>query len=680
MKTEPKTADAETLDAYKLKISRLTIDKLGVKLYDKVSAVIAELVANSFDADAETVIVSLPLSTALCTKKADGTPDEKGYEIVIHDDGHGMTPQEAQKFYLFVGKDRRKDPERKGKGNVSRKKDRPVMGRKGIGKLAPFGVCKRIEVLSAGGDEVPGKGFLTSHFYLNYDDIVSDSDEEIFLEVGPQNNTHVPNSGTTIRLTNFAVKTVPDRETFHRQLATRFIFAKPDFNVFVHDTITGEDIQIKSSEVDCVPGTKIDVSKIPVITEEGETLPVKGWLGMAKESYKNQELAGVRIYAREKIVGQTRDFEQPAGFTGEFTVRSYLVGEIEADWLDLDEGDDLIRSDRQGILWESDYGRALRKWGSELIKQIGSISKEPRRKKNRDVFMERSDFVNRAKSKFTNESIVKVAVELAEQIGAFAAGDELKDDDYINDLCEVILTVAPHKALIDAFQEFNKIADAADYTVEHIVDLFDKTKVAEMASYARIAAERVEAIKKLELLVKSRPDENEFQKLLADAPWLIEPTWSVISKNQALKTFKDMFEHWWKEKYGEDVVLAIGYETKRPDFTLINVGEMLHIVEIKKAKHNFDDADCKRLLNYVMAFRRFFKENQELVGRFPKSWRIDLIADGVDLKEINNQLSYENIEKSGELKRFSWIDFLANARTSHEEFLNVSDEIAAKKS
>jgi len=30
---------------YELRISRLTIDKLGVKLYDKVSAVVAELIA-----------------------------------------------------------------------------------------------------------------------------------------------------------------------------------------------------------------------------------------------------------------------------------------------------------------------------------------------------------------------------------------------------------------------------------------------------------------------------------------------------------------------------------------------------------------------------------------------------------------------------------------------------------
>ena len=40
---------------YIMRISRQTIDKLGVKLYDTVSAVVAEIIANSYDADAEKV-------------------------------------------------------------------------------------------------------------------------------------------------------------------------------------------------------------------------------------------------------------------------------------------------------------------------------------------------------------------------------------------------------------------------------------------------------------------------------------------------------------------------------------------------------------------------------------------------------------------------------------------------
>ena len=48
---------------YTMRISRRTVDKLGVKLYDKVSAVIAELIANSYDADAREVCSTCPYGT-----------------------------------------------------------------------------------------------------------------------------------------------------------------------------------------------------------------------------------------------------------------------------------------------------------------------------------------------------------------------------------------------------------------------------------------------------------------------------------------------------------------------------------------------------------------------------------------------------------------------------------------
>src|ERR1700735_3232280 len=90
---------------YQLRISRLTIDKLGVKLYDRVSAVIAELVANSYDADATTVTIKAPMSEMLATKSK-GRIIDKGYVIEVADNGSGMTPEEVNRFYLVVGAER----------------------------------------------------------------------------------------------------------------------------------------------------------------------------------------------------------------------------------------------------------------------------------------------------------------------------------------------------------------------------------------------------------------------------------------------------------------------------------------------------------------------------------------------------------------------------------------------
>jgi hypothetical protein len=655
-----------------MRISRLTVDKLGVKLYDKVSAVVAELIANGYDADAELVTVRLPLNTWLATKGSDRKVVDGGYFVEVVDDGHGMTPDEAIDHYLEVGRNRRDHVEQ---GTRSREKRRPVMGRKGIGKLAPFGICKRIEVLSAGGERTP-KGYLVSHFFMDYDKILTPSNKPVKLDPGTEDRTYRRKRGTTIRLSNFLPKRVPNVDTFHRQVASRFIFARHDFAIIVEDTrdpVSNPPTPVAPFSIPTLPDTRVDLSTRPVVTDDGMRLPVDGWLGLAKDAYKNEEMAGVRIYARNKIVATTRDFEQPAGYTGEFTMRSYLVGEVYADWLDDDDGDDLVRTDRQGILWDSEYGQALRKWGGDLIKEIGGKSRAPRRERVSAIFLNRSKFADAAKARYADKEIVDVAVDLAKKIGAFAAEDELEDDDYIAGLSDIILSVAPHKALIQAFQDFNKATAGTEVTIDSLSNLFSKTRIAEMASYSQIASERVSVIEQLEKIVLSTVDEAEFQQLLAKAPWLVEPTWSVISKNQALKTFKTLFEAFYEKLRGEPITLAIDYESKRPDFTLVSIGHMLHVVEIKKADHLFDDADFERMINYVYAFDAFFKKNKKMREEFSMGWRIDLVADGVELKKLPNMSSYERYELEGKVERITWDDFLLRAKNAHEMFLKVSD-------
>ena len=668
--------DATANSPYRLTISRLTVDKLGVKLYDKASAVVAELVANSYDADAKKVIVRIPLNVQLATT-VDGAVRDRGFLIEVEDDGHGMTPQEAIKHYLRVGTDRR---QRATDGKRSRKLKRPVMGRKGIGKLAPFGICRRIEVWSAGGPKT-AKGYAVTHFFMDFDRIVKDEDTPVPLEVGEDDQAWSAKSGTRIRLSNFLAKRVPDEETFFRQLAVRFTFARPDFQITVVDTANdaGEARKLKPIDIPVVVGTRIDLATRPVFTDDGRELSVTGWLAMAKEAYKNEEMAGVRIYARGKIVGVTRDFNQPAGFTGEFTMRSYLVGQVEAEWLDLDQGDDLVRTDRQDILWDLEYGQALRKWGAELIREIAGKSREPRRVRVRDLFMEKSKFEDRATQRYGDKDVARVAVDLAKKFGGFAAEDELEDDNYVDGLSEFILSVAPHQALIEAFQEFSEQATQGGATIENLLDIFDKTQIAELASYAQIASERVRVIEELTDIIDNTPNESAFQSLLAKAPWLIEPSWTVITQNQSLKTFKHAFEKFWKDKYGTSISLAISYEDKRPDFTLVSIDGLLHVVEIKKAGHAFDDTDFERLLNYLDAFEEFFKKHPQLASDFHRGWVIDVVADGENLRNPSHRRAWKAERDDERVTRISWHDFLFQAKKVHEQFLDIHDKGVERK-
>ena len=82
-----------------MRISRLTVDKLGVKLYDQASAAIAELIANAYDADATEVTIKAPMGKLLAHRRQGQTLDQ-GFTIKIEDNGIGMTPDEMQNFFF----------------------------------------------------------------------------------------------------------------------------------------------------------------------------------------------------------------------------------------------------------------------------------------------------------------------------------------------------------------------------------------------------------------------------------------------------------------------------------------------------------------------------------------------------------------------------------------------------
>jgi hypothetical protein len=402
---------------YVMKISRLTVDKLGVKLYDKVSAVIAELVANSYDADATEVVIRAPMGEFLASRQH-GKVKDKGYSIEIADNGTGMTPDEMNKYYLKVGAERRSDE----RGDRSKRLKRKVMGRKGVGKLAPFGICRIIEVVSCGGKKIDGKGsdgktrrgYVTAHLILDRDGILKDEDFDYEPALGSLDGTIASTSGTKVILREFAFRRVPTMTEFSRQLAQRFGIQSGNWKIVLVDSLKTEDdpdhtTTVGAFAVVVMPNTRItfspnqdgeivglaaDDAGKPVegtnagFEYEGKKYAIRGWVGYSRDPYKDDLMAGVRIYCRGKIAAQTNVFNQGAGFHGEYSVRSYLVGELHADWLD--EEEDLINTDRRDIMWSHELGQKFEEWGREVVKKIASLARNPLRKKVWDRLREAS--------------------------------------------------------------------------------------------------------------------------------------------------------------------------------------------------------------------------------------------------------------------------------------------------
>lgn len=107
---------------------RFTVDsallrELGERLVGKPHIVLAELVKNSYDADARKVEIRLFPA-----------------RIEVSDNGHGMTFEEFENFWMRIG------TPHKEKQRVSRHAKRPLTGSKGVGRLAVQFLAREIEI------------------------------------------------------------------------------------------------------------------------------------------------------------------------------------------------------------------------------------------------------------------------------------------------------------------------------------------------------------------------------------------------------------------------------------------------------------------------------------------------------------------------------------------------------
>ena len=190
---------------YVMKFDPQTIEHLGVKMYSTLPPALAELISNSYDADAEHV--TLEFGEAMGKKF-----------IKIKDDGYGMSSDDIQNKFLVIGRNRR----RKDGDLPSPKFRRYATGKKGLGKLALFGLAKKIKI-----DTV--KDGYRNRIVLNWDDLlVSDSSYEPLME--KSNEETNDKNGTVITLSELKRQTPFDILSTAKSISKIFIVDE-DFNI-----------------------------------------------------------------------------------------------------------------------------------------------------------------------------------------------------------------------------------------------------------------------------------------------------------------------------------------------------------------------------------------------------------------------------------------------------------------
>lgn len=343
-----------TSQEQKLKMSfdPQTIEHLGVKMYSQLPNAIAELIANSYDAESPEVHIIL-------------TDTQKEKSIAVVDKGLGMSFDEINENFLRIGRKRR-DTDYGFSPNGLRK----VTGRKGLGKLAFFGIGNTIRIITK-------KAGKCIDFTMDWNDILH-SESPNYEPKFVITSCNPIEQGTTIILSNLKRKTGFNTEELANSLARLFDFFDKDFIA---------DIKLNDNPPISIDKTlrykNIDSQfkwNIPANTEDKDHyLSRNNIVGelLAAEKPLKPGLRGITLYAHGRMVNAPEFF----GIGESSHFYSYLTGWIDVDFVDEQE-EDIISTDRQSLSWDLPITSELQNY---LKQVLSSIERDwrARRKKER---------------------------------------------------------------------------------------------------------------------------------------------------------------------------------------------------------------------------------------------------------------------------------------------------------
>lgn len=340
---------------YKIEIDVRILELLGPNLYTNIYYVLAELIANAYDADAHNVYI-------ISEKNA----------IRVEDDGKGMSYKEGGiSKYLGVAKLSRTD-ENDSVTALGRKK----MGRKGIGKLAALSVSENVDIMTVANGEK--SGFVLSRHPGQGGMLVPISDDAISFR-------KVHEHGTAIVMRNPEYSLHKTTDAIKRNIVNIFPLIDADFRIHIIN-VDKTDVVIERldgvfAKSLCSIITLGDNYKYLTTKVKTEFLDKRGRLIEARTAYskvlrmKNNKgedkdytlIVEGWIGAYETTKGRKKDSSDfPDNFIslyankkmGEFNIlpkvgknalnESYVVGQLYVDLFELSELPDMALSNRQG--------------------------------------------------------------------------------------------------------------------------------------------------------------------------------------------------------------------------------------------------------------------------------------------------------------------------------------------
>lgn len=614
------------------------LNHLGLNLYSNTPAVLSEVIANSWDADASQVSIH-------CNQEDD--------VITIIDNGCGMTLEDINRKFLCVGYQKRKNGEA-----ITPVYKRPVMGRKGIGKLSLLSIADTIKIYSKKDGE-------QNAFCL--------SREDIEREITSQNHVYSPTevefedfeyeTGTKIVIRKFKKNINRTSEFLRRRLARRFCIIGRNFDIILN----GEMISIKDRDffgkVQFLwPIGSFDVSGLSTFPniaiqsqlsgDINDSYHISGWIATAEKPSDLGENNKISIVSRGKLAQE--DILASYGEGGVYA--SYIIGEIQTDFLDSDDEKDISTSNRQQYIENDERYQALKAHIFKLLKNVKNKWADLRKEKATERVTNSSPVIKEWYEGLSTSSR-KYAKKLFAVIETMHFdGDDEKKREFLR---YGILAFERLKISekLESIDNDDLISDLLRFG-----EVFADLQEIEASLYWEIANERVKVIRSLADSCDTNAKEKVLQKHIYDNLWLLNPSWERATRGSerleqsVAKEFKDLESNLSEEE-----------RTGRLDIRYRNTSGVHVIVELKRYQPTYK-VDVYDLHRQIDKYRNALKKCLKAIGRENEPiTAICIIGEGVlppemSLEEANNKLA-----GSGRIITYDML--IHNALESYSEYL-----------
>jgi len=302
-----------------------------------------------------------------------------------------------------------------------------------------------------------------------------------------------------------------------------------------------------------------------------------GWIGTVElPSQLNEEGTNnnkISILTRGKVAQE----DLLETYTEGGIYADYMIGEIKADFLDIDEDDDIATSSRQKINEDDARFIAVKEKVYNHLKQIQNVWTELRNQEATKKILTQFPAVR----EWYNELSIKSYQEQARKL--FKTIDKLHfDSGNIEEKRTLI------KQSVLAFEQL-KIRDNLDKIDKinskneiELVAVFSQLNQIEAMLYYDIAHGRIKVIQELKEKIQNNELEKVIQKHIFDNLWLLNPSWERATKatNYMEKTVNQAFETITKNFSSEEkkARIDIGYRT---------AGGKHIIIELKRPKPSY---------------------------------------------------------------------------------------------